>query len=189
MNQKKSFILHDDSRHVFNELSDEDAGKLIKELINYSTFINSEKLMKANKANALFGLLNVLAAPFKAQMDRDLEKWLETREARSSNGKLGGRPKGKKQKKANKAVSVNVNVNDNVTVKDNIKKIPPEKKDVMEYMHQKKITSFQVDDFMDYYESNGWLVGRNKMKDWKSTICRWDRNRMNEKPANDQHLF
>ena len=27
--------------------------------------------------------------------------------------------------------------------------------------------------FMNYYESNGWMVGRNKMKDWKATVRNW----------------
>ena len=28
----------------------------------------------------------------------------------------------------------------------------------------------------DYYESNGWLVGRNKMKDWQAAVRTWERN-------------
>ncbi len=27
--------------------------------------------------------------------------------------------------------------------------------------------------FWDYYESNGWKVGRNAMKDWKATVRQW----------------
>ena len=27
--------------------------------------------------------------------------------------------------------------------------------------------------FLDYYDSNGWMVGRNKMKDWKATVRSW----------------
>jgi predicted phage replisome organizer len=27
--------------------------------------------------------------------------------------------------------------------------------------------------FVNYYESNGWMVGRNKMKDWKATVRNW----------------
>ena len=27
--------------------------------------------------------------------------------------------------------------------------------------------------FINYYESNGWMVGRNKMKDWKATVRGW----------------
>lgn len=38
-----------------------------------------------------------------------------------------------------------------------------------------------VDDFIDYYDSNGWMVGRTKMKDWKATLRRWSRGK--EKPS------
>ena len=27
--------------------------------------------------------------------------------------------------------------------------------------------------FVDYYTSNGWMVGRNKMKDWKAAVRTW----------------
>lgn len=27
--------------------------------------------------------------------------------------------------------------------------------------------------FLDYYDSNGWKVGKNNMKDWKATVRRW----------------
>lgn len=30
--------------------------------------------------------------------------------------------------------------------------------------------------FVDYYTSNGWLVGKNKMKDWKAAVRTWERN-------------
>jgi len=30
--------------------------------------------------------------------------------------------------------------------------------------------------FIDHYTSNGWMVGRNKMKDWKASIRTWERN-------------
>ena len=29
--------------------------------------------------------------------------------------------------------------------------------------------------FVDYYESNGWIVGKTKMKDWKATARNWAR--------------
>ncbi len=38
--------------------------------------------------------------------------------------------------------------------------------------------------FFDYYESNGWMVGRTKMKDWKSTIRNWERNNLNRPKQN-----
>lgn len=27
--------------------------------------------------------------------------------------------------------------------------------------------------FINYYDSNGWMVGKNKMKDWKATVRTW----------------
>lgn len=37
--------------------------------------------------------------------------------------------------------------------------------------------------FIDHYESNGWKVGRNPMKDWKSAVRNWCRNDFNAKKA------
>ena len=28
--------------------------------------------------------------------------------------------------------------------------------------------------FVDYYSSNGWMVGKNKMKDWKAAVRTWE---------------
>jgi hypothetical protein len=44
------------------------------------------------------------------------------------------------------------------------------------YSTELGLPSDQVDDFVDYYSSNGWKVGRNSMKSWKSTLRRWTRN-------------
>ena len=33
--------------------------------------------------------------------------------------------------------------------------------------------SIDAQRFLDYYESNGWMVGRNKMKDWKAAVRSW----------------
>ena len=33
--------------------------------------------------------------------------------------------------------------------------------------------------FINHYQSNGWVVGRSKMKDWKSTVRNWKKNDKN----------
>ncbi len=33
--------------------------------------------------------------------------------------------------------------------------------------------------FHDYYEANGWKVGKNPMKDWKATVRTWTKNNRN----------
>ena len=41
--------------------------------------------------------------------------------------------------------------------------------------------------FFDYYESNGWKVGRNAMKDWKAAIrSTWERNRFDNNNTQTQ---
>lgn len=38
--------------------------------------------------------------------------------------------------------------------------------------------------FFDYYQSNGWMVGRNKMKDWKAAVRTWEqKNKANSPPT------
>jgi hypothetical protein len=41
-----------------------------------------------------------------------------------------------------------------------------------------KEINFKLDGsyFLDHYESNGWLVGKNPMKDWKAAVRTWKRN-------------
>jgi hypothetical protein len=36
--------------------------------------------------------------------------------------------------------------------------------------------SVDAERFFDYYESNGWKVGKNPMKDWKACVRTWQKN-------------
>ena len=60
---------------------------------------------------------------------------------------------------------------------------PPSVDDVREYCREK---GYNVDPerFVDYYTSNGWMVGRNRMKDWKSAVRNWDRKNEKEHLSN-----
>lgn len=112
-------------------------------------------------------------------------------------GYLGGRPK-KKTKTPKKPLknpketpnvnenendneNVNVNVNDNVNV-NVIKVVPkarftkPTKEEITDFAITNNLSTDMVDEYFDYYEGNGWKVGRNPMKDWKATYRRWCRN-------------
>ena len=31
--------------------------------------------------------------------------------------------------------------------------------------------------FVDFYEAKGWMVGKNKMKDWRAAVRNWERNK------------
>ena len=56
---------------------------------------------------------------------------------------------------------------------------PPELKQVFEYCKQRN-NNVDHQQWHDYYTSNGWMVGKNKMKDWKAAVRTWERkNRTN----------
>lgn len=53
--------------------------------------------------------------------------------------------------------------------------IPPTVEEVKEYCVERR-NSIDPQRFVDYYTANGWMVGRNHMKDWKATIRTWEKN-------------
>lgn len=55
---------------------------------------------------------------------------------------------------------------------------PPTVEEVAEYINQMNY-HINAEQFIDYYESNGWMVGKSHMKDWKATVRNWERRRQN----------
>lgn len=60
----------------------------------------------------------------------------------------------------------------NKNVKKENKFIVPTFNDVLEYCMQNNLDVDGVK-FINFYESKGWMVGKNKMKDWKAAIRTW----------------
>lgn len=50
---------------------------------------------------------------------------------------------------------------------------PPDIEAVKSYFAEKGGTTSQAERFHAYYESNGWKVGRNPMKNWKAAVVGW----------------
>ena len=42
---------------------------------------------------------------------------------------------------------------------------------------------FDAEMFINFYESNGWMVGKNKMKNWKAACNTWEQRRKNDYPS------
>ncbi len=62
---------------------------------------------------------------------------------------------------------------------------PPDVETVKNYFAEKGGTEGQAIRFHAYYESNGWKVGRNPMKNWKAAASGWiSRDRDEAKKAN-----
>ena len=57
--------------------------------------------------------------------------------------------------------------------------IPPSVEEVRAYCLERK-NGIDPDTFVNFYSSKGWMIGKNKMKDWKSAIRTWERSRKDE---------
>lgn len=56
---------------------------------------------------------------------------------------------------------------------------PPTLENVSEYCREMGYTNVDAVCFIDFYTSNGWMVGKNRMKDWKAAVRNWDRREKN----------
>lgn len=63
--------------------------------------------------------------------------------------------------------------------------VPPNVEEVQAYCIERG-NSVDAQAFVDFYESKGWYVGKNKMKDWKSAVRTWERNRK-PNPSSNQN--
>ena len=66
---------------------------------------------------------------------------------------------------------------------------PPTLEEVKAYCDERK-NSVDPDTFINFYESKGWFVGKNKMKDWKAAVRTWEnKNRDNKSNKNQFNNF
>ena len=61
--------------------------------------------------------------------------------------------------------------------------IPPSVEEVEQYCIERN-NNIDAQSFIDFYESKGWMIGKNKMKDWKAAVRTWERSRKQENKEN-----
>lgn len=61
--------------------------------------------------------------------------------------------------------------------------IPPSVEEVEQYCIERS-NNIDAQSFIDFYESKGWMIGKNKMKDWKAAVRTWERSRKQENKEN-----
>ena len=206
--ERESFIFHKDWYFAIKKRSSELRVEIYDAIM--------EKVFEGTQKE-LSDIASVVMDLISPQIDRDTEKWLDTREKRSLAGK---KHKGNQYSKVeqteqsgtngtsvptmgqmehnetNGTVSVSVSVSDNVSVDNNsvileenkdtnvsIKKetkrfIKPTIQEIQAYVFEKGYT-FDAEAFYAFYESNGWKVGKNPMKNWKMACTTWAKNRRN----------
>ena len=51
----------------------------------------------------------------------------------------------------------------------------PTLEELTEYC-SKRGNTIDAERFISHYESKGWMIGKNKMVDWKSAVVTWEKN-------------
>lgn len=66
-------------------------------------------------------------------------------------------------------------------------KIPPTVDEVRSYCIERG-NNVDPEMFVDYYTSKGWMIGKNKMKDWKSAVRTWEKRSKENSSQKAQEL-
>ena len=75
------------------------------------------------------------------------------------------------------------NTNEYMGLNNNTPKKPEKKErfkaptfeEVQEYCRERK-NNIDAQHFIDYYSARGWMLGKNKIKDWRACVRTWERN-------------
>lgn len=191
MNQRSSFILLLEHVHTMEELTDEEFGKFVRA---YASYIET-----GVEPNFDDRSMRLMWKTVKAFDDMNCEKYESTSAARREAGKRGAMKRwaqdGKGIASDNKnskchfansknALSVSDSESDSVSINNigasaptpptkSTRFHPPDMDELKAYFAEKGGTDAQAERFLDFYESNGWKVGKNPMKSWKAAASGW----------------
>ena len=119
---------------------------LIKNLIE-SGYINSQIIYKEGTKEILNRYLSIVTDPIKENLNTPIKEKLKDN---------------------------NTSINNTINNTYNKRFSKPTIEQVKEYCLERK-NNVNPEQFIDYYEANGWKVGKNPMKDWKASIRTWER--------------
>ena len=198
---RDSFVLYADSLDILDLLSDEQAGQLFRAIRSY---VNGDDLPELDQVT------KIAFVPIKNHLDRDAEKYEQICKKRREVGALGGRPRkeplGLKEnqkvssetkrflEKPKKPEPVPVpdpdtepDTDTDICIADKPQKkrasrfTPPSIEEVREYCLERG-NGIDPERFVNFYESKGWLIGKNRMKDWRAAVRNWERINNDNKP-------
>jgi uncharacterized protein YdaU (DUF1376 family) len=97
----------------------------------------------------------------------------EKRKKKVNRGSTGVQPK----HEPNVNLSSSSSFSSSLIQKNNniYREFPPKIDNIKNYCLERK-NGINAETFFDHYESRGWMIGKNKMKDWSAAVRTWERN-------------
>ena len=178
-NDKKSFLLYCDIIHTVEQLTDEQAGDLFRHILRY---VNDQDPQSDSV------ITKIAFEPIKQALKRDLDKYKSICERNSDNAKKRWDATAsdripKHTKNADIDIDIDIDIDKDIKVNKGF--VKPSIVEIKTYMIEIGMTDVS-EKWFDYYESNGWLVGKNKMKNWKAAIRTWKNNNLSNNVTTPQ---
>jgi len=177
---KKSFLIYCDIIHTVEQLTNEQAGDLFKHLLRYVNDLNPQSDSVITK---------IAFEPIRQALKRDLDKYESIRKRNSDNARMrwdatasSGIPNDTKNADSDIVIDI---VIDKDIKKQRVVFEKPTLSELKTYMLEIGMADVS-EKWFDYYESNGWLVGKNKMKNWRAAVRTWKNNNLSNNVTTPQ---
>lgn len=194
MNDKKAFLVYTEWIDLIEVLPDEEQLILFKRMFRYERG-EEYKITCSRSLEKLWDFVKKKLDEAEASSERIRQKRSQggkTRQNQLRTAKDSLRElrtpeinEGLLGIKENVNVNVNVKENVNVNSKESTKEkrfIPPTVDEIEQFILDSGY-SVDAEAFHDFYSMKNWMIGKNKMKDWKAAVRLW--HRRNAKPVND----
>lgn len=66
--------------------------------------------------------------------------------------------------------------------------VVPQVEEIKKYCEERK-NNVDAERFFDYYESKGWMIGKNKMKDWKAAVRTWEKSQFKSETEVNNDIY
>lgn len=170
-------------RKKLEKLSDQEVGRLVRSLLEYGETGETEEL--AGRESIAFDFIaddiNRAKAAYEERCAKN-QRNIEKRYARQDDTNVYD------------GIRTNTNVYETYQTKDKPKDktkdnslppngvsdtrakrfTPPTLDDVSAYIRERG-SNVDAQRFLDFYTAKGWMVGKNRMKDWKAAVRTWEK--------------
>lgn len=135
---------------------------------------NLESLIEIKQFNNWGGNREGAGRPIKNQLENQDENQLENQDGNQDIIQVGD--KDKDIDKLSNSIPNRIDISSITNIE--IKKFKkPTLKEVKQYCLERG-NNIDAEKFINSNEAKGWMIGKNKMKDWKAAIRTWERNQI-----------
>lgn len=187
----KAFVMYADILPRIDKLSREQMGDLFRSILTYVD--TGEESEMDDITEMAFGFI-------RDQIDRDQAKYQETcnRRKEAARKRWDANASFALQTDANECKAMHPepeqepdpepepepDINNKKSRTKRAAFVPPSIDDIRQYEAEKGYTPSEAETIFNFYNSKGWMVGKNKMTSWRSAVSGWhtrDKNRASPK--------